>query len=716
MNFFRLIALFFLTQIVSAEPPRIIDGPGSADVLAGTSHTLSVTVQGTPPFAYQWFTWSTMYPWRGETNSTLVLTNVAADTYHLLVSVTNAEGEALSEVTLVSGHRIPVATAPIGVFPRRPAVGDQVRLTANFVFSSRDQYQWHLNGVPLANATNLTFQTPPIGYDSLGEYSVRAWNPVGAVTNFGASISTLLTNSGLRFVEPGPWALAYGKDASGNIYGVVSGFSGTFITKYKPDFSVIWSKHESHSLPREVNVERYFQVARDGSGFAAVETPALLRFTPEGDIAAWPVAKGWISSIALTEDGVLLACASPEGGYIQEWDRNGNINWTHSFGDWNHSRELNSQIAVSSEGRIYFANTNRLTAFNPSGNLLWEHNFAGEITIYNLRLGPDASIYLLAANKTGVGVCMKYSSDGELFWSTPVRRFDPFFDPFSFIKDRFAIDSRGSVYLIEGPWREGNKLTKLNVNGTRAWSASIGSINTVQIILGGAVPQPVFLVYESFDGHVALVSKFDADGTRRWDRVMPEMVSFSAENRTTIHGAVLLNEEEVAVSGARFAIIEDRESAELSVVKVIPEVHSGGDHLLLQATLEGRENATRKLWRYFSPQPAGWSDYVVADSFAVPFTTRATNYTVEVDLPDATLVPPDITANAFATFSLPRMFGEEIEFEVNTISSLTCRCFVSDDLRTWAELDSMHADAEGKLRFRLNARTPAAKFLRLVHP
>jgi DNA-binding beta-propeller fold protein YncE len=76
-------------------PPIITNQPASQTIPAGTNLTLSVSVVGTAPFAYQWY--SNNVPLPGATSASFTLTNTSsADSATYFVLVTNSYGSAVS--------------------------------------------------------------------------------------------------------------------------------------------------------------------------------------------------------------------------------------------------------------------------------------------------------------------------------------------------------------------------------------------------------------------------------------------------------------------------------------------------------------------------------------------------------------------------------------------------------------------------------------------
>lgn len=85
-----------LTGASPPQPPVILVQPVSQVVTQGSNVTFTVTADGTPPLAYQW--WFDDAPLPGATNSSLTLTNTVAEQAGLYtVTITNAHGAVTSE-------------------------------------------------------------------------------------------------------------------------------------------------------------------------------------------------------------------------------------------------------------------------------------------------------------------------------------------------------------------------------------------------------------------------------------------------------------------------------------------------------------------------------------------------------------------------------------------------------------------------------------------
>jgi hypothetical protein len=131
---------FSWNEVVAVQPPVISPQPESQTVLPGTNVTLSVGVQGSGPFTYQWFLNNVALP--GQTNASLTLSNVDATMVgYYTVQVTNPQ--TLQSTTSNPAHLMLAEAGP--------------GFTGNQAFiSGQDKFQ---------NATALTPPDPNVAHD-----------------------------------------------------------------------------------------------------------------------------------------------------------------------------------------------------------------------------------------------------------------------------------------------------------------------------------------------------------------------------------------------------------------------------------------------------------------------------------------------------------------------------------------------------------------------
>ena len=171
-------------------PPSIITQPSNQIVAVGGNATFTVTLFGTAPFAYQWF--SNGAPIASATNSTLDISNVtpsSAGNYQVMV--TTAWGSVTSIVATLS-------------LPISPTITNQptnetlpIGGTANFAVGATGTpplaYQWYFDtNTALTAGTNATLSIGPVLTNQAGQYQVIVSNPYGSATSSAAELTVLL--------------------------------------------------------------------------------------------------------------------------------------------------------------------------------------------------------------------------------------------------------------------------------------------------------------------------------------------------------------------------------------------------------------------------------------------------------------------------------------------------------------------------------------------
>jgi len=190
---FLSVGLLLATLTDCFGQPTIIGQPQNVTNLAGTTANFSVTVTGTPPFAFQWLFNSTI-ALSGGTNADLILTNVqsfSAGRYSVIV--TNVQGAVTSDVAILT-----VLTPP--GFIRQPS-NQTASLFADATFRAvvfGDQplsYQWRFNGTDLPGMTNNILTVTNVQRTNAGNYSVVVTNLSGSVSSQTATLTISPFNS-----------------------------------------------------------------------------------------------------------------------------------------------------------------------------------------------------------------------------------------------------------------------------------------------------------------------------------------------------------------------------------------------------------------------------------------------------------------------------------------------------------------------------------------
>jgi hypothetical protein len=162
------------------DPDRtvILSQPADTNVIIGSNAMFSVTVGGTPPFAYQWF-FNVTNVLAGETNATISITNAQpADAGTYQVAVSNVLNSVNSRAARLNVNQ--PSNSPPGISQEPPArqdvfVGTNVTISVTVTSATPVFYQWYFTD-------QATLTTAPL---------------VGAVTNFVMITNVQITNSGL---------------------------------------------------------------------------------------------------------------------------------------------------------------------------------------------------------------------------------------------------------------------------------------------------------------------------------------------------------------------------------------------------------------------------------------------------------------------------------------------------------------------------------------
>jgi len=197
------------TVTVSVTPvaPTISTNPVGATVLGGTSYTFNVIVNGTSPLTYQWQNSTdgvTFTPITGATSASYTIPSVAlSDEGYYLVTVTNVAGSATSTAAqLVVDQPLAITNQPVGTALN---LGASYVLSATAAGKPAPNYQWYLNGSPIAGATSSTYTIVSASATDAGIYTVIASNSAGdSVTSTGAAVAVLSPTFAPTAMTPTP--------------------------------------------------------------------------------------------------------------------------------------------------------------------------------------------------------------------------------------------------------------------------------------------------------------------------------------------------------------------------------------------------------------------------------------------------------------------------------------------------------------------------------
>ena len=159
----------------------------SAGIVAGNPVTLSVAVNGTAPFTYQWYKDGAVLT--GSTNSTYVISSfLAANVGTYSTVIANSAGSTTSDNAVLTLSAAPVA------FTTQPSSqtvtsGATVTFTAAASGTPTPTYQWQKGGVAISGATSASYSIVGVTSGSAGSYAVVATNSAGSVTSSSAVLT-----------------------------------------------------------------------------------------------------------------------------------------------------------------------------------------------------------------------------------------------------------------------------------------------------------------------------------------------------------------------------------------------------------------------------------------------------------------------------------------------------------------------------------------------
>lgn len=175
-------------QALTYQPPAITSNPISLNLTEGDAGSLSVTVNGTGPFTYQWY--KDAEPVSEATAATLNFSSASLDDAGIyFVEVADAQNStrSLTAVLDVAPHIEPIA---ITAHPQSQTLTAGVTLTLEVsVNGDAPLYQWQRNGTDLPNGNNQTYAVSNIQLNQAGNYRVIVRNSANSVISAVAQIN-----------------------------------------------------------------------------------------------------------------------------------------------------------------------------------------------------------------------------------------------------------------------------------------------------------------------------------------------------------------------------------------------------------------------------------------------------------------------------------------------------------------------------------------------
>jgi Leucine-rich repeat (LRR) protein len=197
-NFSAVVNMLFRGLTVSylpQNPPSITANPRNESVVAGGAAQLSATVDGAPPFGFQWqFNGASLAARSrisGAQTTNLSISPVqSADLGLYQIMVTNAYGAVTSAPAMLTVTTVAVPPQ-ITSLPTNQTVnlGQSAAFSVTATGSAPLFYQWNLNGTNLPGATGPVVLIPNAAFTNSGSYHVVVSNAAGAKTNLAGDLS-----------------------------------------------------------------------------------------------------------------------------------------------------------------------------------------------------------------------------------------------------------------------------------------------------------------------------------------------------------------------------------------------------------------------------------------------------------------------------------------------------------------------------------------------
>jgi len=189
-------------------PPSITNRVEYVTAYVGNNQTFSVSPQGTPPFAYQWYFGTTQLQngskYSGSANSSLTISNLQlTDSGSYSLTISNQAGEISNLLAVLTVEYQPPAIPASEPASVGTLQGQNVTLSVpNVLGTAPLSYQWYQGSLtnPLANnstysgvqTSTLTLTDPPVG---VANYFVVVTNLGGSATSSPASVTVLVPSS-----------------------------------------------------------------------------------------------------------------------------------------------------------------------------------------------------------------------------------------------------------------------------------------------------------------------------------------------------------------------------------------------------------------------------------------------------------------------------------------------------------------------------------------
>ncbi len=306
-----------------AGVPVVLTPPANRTNAAGTTATFTVRANGSEPVGYQWrkdgVALSDGGNIGGVQTSTLILSNIlGGDMGGYSVVVTNGWGSVTSALATLTVIEPAITAQPVSQ-SKQP--GESVTFSVSAVGSEPLSYQWHQDGVPLAQGTNAILELTNLQDHAIGNYTVVVSSIYGSVTSAPALLTINLAELDTGFdaaANNAVYSLAVqadGKILVGGYFTQMNGEPHNRVARLNADGTVdaqFNASAEGGGLPEVISlaVQNDGRILVGGYFTTLNGQPRnyLGRLNADGtlDEAFDPRADGYVESVVVQADGKIL--------------------------------------------------------------------------------------------------------------------------------------------------------------------------------------------------------------------------------------------------------------------------------------------------------------------------------------------------------------------------------------------------------------------------
>ncbi|PAW87328.1 MAG: hypothetical protein B9S33_06445 [Pedosphaera sp. Tous-C6FEB] len=559
-------------------PPNILAQPQPVAQITGSSVALTVTANGSPPLAYQWFFTNGPVPFAtGPSLSFPAAQPTNSGDY--FVVITNAFGSITSAPALLT---ITNSTAPpvLTLQPQSQSVivSNTVAFTTTATGALPLNYQWFFNSNLLGGATSPTLTLPNVQASQAGTYFLVVTNNFGSITSAAATLLVITSPPPpFQWIVPGgstntDFAGGVAADAAGNSY-FAGSFQGTMTMGGQSlaslgSFDAVFAKLDSKGNVvwltqggSGINSDRGLAVAVDTAGnvygagrFEGSYQLGVTRISGQGGDDCMAVkfnsngVRQWIKGGGGGGDDQATALAVDGGGNLFLV---GNLMGGPTF----NTAQFDT-TTVTNRSPINSSFNGFVAKYNPSGTLQWVFSYGGTTNnTTTTGAGVDAAgnayvvgtftgtiefgtntVSHMAGGTFTDGFLAKVTPSGAVAWVRNFPRLTPAginvrADGTCYVTGRFGGTQTLGPDTLSAPANGEVFLAKFDPAGTPLWARQATTTGNSITAAGLAVdPQENVFITGHFNTGTTLggttltnaglqdiyVAKFDRNGSARW--------------------------------------------------------------------------------------------------------------------------------------------------------------------------------------------------------